>query len=175
MNTFPTRITSFAALIVAGFGLAACSGSDAPAATPAGDSVVIEDGWIKSADEGMTGAFGMLVNSGDDEATVVSASTDAAARTELHETVESETGEMLMREIDGGFGIPAGSDLELVPGGSHLMLMELTGPLEAGDQVSITLTFDDESTYTFEAPVKDYSGANEEYVGDEQDDSEMDH
>ncbi|WP_156759005.1 copper chaperone PCu(A)C [Microbacterium karelineae] len=174
MNTTVTRTTALAALLLGGLSLAACAGSEAPAATPAGDDVWIEDAWIKAADEGMSAGFGLLFNSGDADATVVSATTDAADRMELHETVESETGEMLMREIDGGFAIPAGSGLELAPGGSHLMLMDLTGPLEAGDEVSITLTFDDDSTYSFDAPVKDYSGANEEY-GDGHDHSEMDH
>ena len=38
---------------------------------------------------------------------------------------------------------------------------------------TFTLTFSDESTYEFTAPVKDYSGANENYEGD--DTTDMDH
>ena len=73
---------------------------------------------------------------------------------ELHETVENETGEMVMRQIEGGFTIPAGGSLALEPGGNHIMLMDLTSPLMAGDEVTFTLTFADDTTYEVTAPVK---------------------
>lgn len=147
----------------------AATGAAAPArSAPAGDTVAIEDGWVKSADTGMSAAFGTLVNDGAEDVTVVSAESPASSMLELHETVENEAGEMIMREIEGGFVIPAGGSIELAPGADHLMLMDLTAPLKAGDTVSMTLTFSDDSTYEFDAPVKDYSGANENYEeGDE--------
>jgi copper(I)-binding protein len=119
----------------------------------------------------MSAAFGELTNAGSEDVTVVSATTEASSMLELHETVENETGEMVMREIEGGFSVPAGDTLTLVPGGNHIMLMDLVDPLEAGEEVTFTLTFSDDSTYEFTAPVKDYSGANENYVGG---DAEMD-
>lgn len=161
-------------LAVAAFALTGCATS--PAATAedvtAGESVSISDGWVKSADEGMSAAFGELTNDSDRDITVVSATTEASSMLELHETVENDSGEMVMRQIDGGFVIPAGGSLALEPGGNHIMLMDLTAPLKAGEEVTFVLTFSDESTYEFTAPVKDYSGANETYEGDEMD---MDH
>lgn len=151
--------------------LTGCAAESAPAdtdAAPAGDVVTIDDAWVKSADEGMSAAFGTLVNSGDDDVTVVSVTSDASSMLELHETVENEAGEMVMREIEGGFVIPAGGELALEPGANHIMLMDLSSPLKAGDEATFTLTFSDHSTYEFTAPVKDYSGANENYEsGDE--------
>lgn len=88
---------------------------------------------------------------------------------ELHETVENESGEMVMRQIEGGFVIPSDGDLSLEPGGNHIMMMDLTAPLVAGQNVTFTLTFSDDSVYEFTAPVKDYSGANETYEGDDMD------
>ncbi|WP_292835113.1 copper chaperone PCu(A)C [Microbacterium sp.] len=129
------------------------------------DAITIADAWVKSADSGMSAAFGTLENASDADVTVSSAETAASAMVELHETVENDAGEMVMRPIDGGFVIPAGATLDLVPGGSHIMLMDLTAPLTAGDEVALTLTFSDGSTYEFTAPVKDYSGANENYEG----------
>jgi periplasmic copper chaperone A len=160
-------------LALAGCGTAAgASPDDADgAAEPAGQNVTIADGWVKAADSGMSAAFGGLTNEGPDDVTVVSATTEASSMLELHETVENESGEMIMRETEGGFVIPAGDTLTLEPGGSHIMLMDLTDPLEAGEEVTFTLTFADDSTYEFTAPVKDYSGANENYVGG---DAEMD-
>jgi copper(I)-binding protein len=182
MNTAPSlhstkkhlsRLTALVAVSL--LALTGCATEAAPAEpAPAGESVTIADAWVKATDEDMSAAFGTLTNSGTAKVTVVSAETDAAGMVELHETVENEAGEMVMREIEGGFSIPAGGTLQLEPGANHIMLMGLTGALTAGDEVTVTLTFSDDSTYEFTAPVKDYSGANENY--EESDDHEgMDH
>ncbi len=170
-TTLRTRLgllLAASALALTGCATAAPEGStDLPAA----DAVTITDAWVKSAPDGMSAAFGELANGSDADVTVVSAASDASTMLELHETVENDAGEMIMREIDGGFVIPAGGSLALEPGGSHLMLMDLTGPLVAGAEASVTLTFSDGSTMSFAAPVKDYAGANETYEGD----MDMDH
>lgn len=166
MNTIRTTTRWGALLAVAVLALSGCAAEDTPAAeepSPAGEVVTISDAWAKAADAGMSAAFGELVNSSAEDVTVVSATTEASSMLELHETVENESGEMVMRQIEGGFVIPAGSSLALEPGGNHIMLMDLTAPLKAGDEVAFTLTFSDDSTYEFTAPVKDYSGANETY------------
>lgn len=172
MNTekiFPRLVTVIAVSLLA---LTGCAPASAPAeseARPAGDVITIEDAWVKSAEEGMSASFGTLVNSGEKDVTVVSVASDASTMLELHETVENDAGEMVMREKDGGFVIPAGGQLALEPGANHIMMMDLTGPLTAGSEVTFTLTFADDSTYEFTAPVKDYSGANENYEGGEED------
>jgi periplasmic copper chaperone A len=170
-RTTPMRFTVL--LAAAALALAGCASTGAVAepdsAVPGADTVTITDSWVKSAESGMSAAFGELTNSGDADVTVVSASTDASSMLELHETVENESGEMVMREIEGGFVIPAGGSIDLAPGGNHIMLMDLAAPLSAGDEVSFTLTFADDSTYSFTAPVKDYAGANETYEGGDMD------
>jgi hypothetical protein len=45
---------------------------------------------------------------------------------------------MKMREVSS-FEVPAGGTFELKPGGAHLMLMELKGPLKKGERVPLTL------------------------------------
>lgn len=156
----------FAALVAAALlALTGCA-STAPSSEPtttAGASVTMADAWVKSAEEGMSAAFGVLSNDGDQDVTVVSAETEASGMVQLHETVENESGEMVMREKDGGFVIPAGGTLTLEPGANHIMLMDLAAPLTAGDEVAFVLTFSDGSSYEFTAPVKDYTGANENY------------
>lgn len=163
-----------AALAAATLALAGCAATgataeDAEGTATAGQGITMTDGWVKAAESGMSAAFGELSNTGTADVTVVSATTEASDGVELHETVENETGEMIMREIEGGFVIPAGASLDLEPGGSHIMLMDLTDPLEAGEEATFTLTFSDDSTYEFSAPVKDYSGANENYEGGDMD------
>ena len=134
-----------------------------PASPAAGESVAITDPWVKAAPDGMTAAFGTLENPTGEDIVVVSAKTGIASSTELHETVADESGKMTMRQVEGGFTIPADGTLDLEPGANHLMLMGLTGPALAGEEVTFTLTFADDSTMSFTAPVKDYSGAKEEY------------
>lgn len=182
MNTSVKNITRLSALSAALLlVLTGCAGTPetAPASsaaeTSAGQTVTIQDAWVKAVDEGMSGAFGVLVNSGDDDAVLVSATTKAAEHVELHETVKGASGEMVMREAEGGFTIPGSGEFALEPGGHHIMLMGLTGPLKAGDEVTVTLTFSDESTSEFTAPVKDFTGANENYDSDHDSDHGGDH
>lgn len=159
----PRRITLLAASLLAAsvVALTAC----APAAQPstASESVTVTDPWVKAAEEGMTAAFGILSNPTGDDLVVVSAETEVADSAQLHETVADESGNTTMQEVKHGFTIPAGGELALEPGGNHLMLMGLVGPVLAGEEVTFTLTFSDDSTLSFTAPVKDYSGAKEEY------------
>ena len=147
--------------------------STTAAASVAGDAVVVHDAWIKAVESGMTGAFGELENTGTSDVTVVSVATEISHMVELHETVETETGEMKMRQVEGGFDIAAGDSLLLEPGANHIMLMGIESPLVAGDVVTFTVTFSDDSTLEFDAPVKDYTGANETY--DDLDHEGMDH
>lgn len=135
------------------------------ASAPAEKGIAISDAWVKSAAEGMSAVFGRLTNNSGSDITVVSATSKASSMIELHETVQNDAGEMIMRPIQGGFVVPAGGARELAPGGDHIMLMGLTGPLKAGEEVSFTLTLSDGSEFVFSAPVKDYSGANEKYDG----------
>lgn len=171
MITRSTPARLGALLVAAALALTGCASttSTAEPATSAADTVTVTDVWVKSAESGMSAAFGELTNDGEADVTVVSAETGASAMVQLHETVTDDAGEMVMREIDGGFVIPAGGSLTLEPGASHIMLMDLTSPLVAGDEVTFTLTFSDDSTVEFTAPVKDYSGANENYEGDDMD------
>lgn len=167
-----TRITtSLAGIALVALALVGCSTTptgttedDAPAAAVAGDSITISDAWVKSAASGMSAAFGELVNDSDQDVTVVSATSSASPMIELHETVMSDSGEMIMQPKEGGFTIPAGGSFMLEPGGNHIMLMDVTTPLKAGDEAEFTLEFSDGSTYTFTAPAKDYTGADENYV-----------
>lgn len=174
-TTIKTRLV----VLLAGTALAVtgCTSNTPTAAEtpiPAGEAVTMTDAWVKAAEEGMSAAFGELANTSDQDVTVISARTAASSMLELHETVENDAGEMMMRQIEGGFVIPAGGALTLEPGGNHIMLMNLTAPLKAGEDVTFTLTLMDESTFEFTAPVKDYSGANETYEGDmDMDDMDM--
>ncbi|WP_291378924.1 copper chaperone PCu(A)C [Demequina sp.] len=149
---------SRAALVAAiALTLAACSGGST------GDdasSLTLTDTWAKAADEGMTAAFGTVENAADRDITITAARSDAASAVELHEVVDD-----VMRQVDGGFTVPAGGSLALEPGGLHLMFMGIPQPIAPGDEVTVTLTLSDGSELDFTAVAKDFAGANEDYDG----------
>ena len=156
---FAAAKTSLRAAFVAAIALtlAACSSGES---TTDAQSLTVKDAWAKAADSGMTAAFGEITNSSDHDITIASATSPSAATVELHEVVDS-----VMRPVEGGFVLPAGGTVTLQPGGYHLMFMNLTAPIAAGDDVSVALTLGDGSTLTFTAVAKDFPGANESYGG----------
>lgn len=176
-KNFTLTLTS--AAFVAALALTGCSGAGDTA--PQGQAaqheagtgnhdtteLMLDAGWAKAA-EGMSGVFGTLHNATDADVTLVSATSTVADIVELHESVTSGAN-VTMREVDGGFTIPAGGTFDLEPGGNHIMLMELTSKLLPGDEVPVTLTFDNGSTIEVTVLAKDYGGAQENYEGDNDD------
>lgn len=145
---------------------ASTSAPSAPAtAAPASAAgLTVSQPWVKAAASGMTGGFGVIKNTTGADVTVTGASTPAARKVELHETVAGASGGMQMRAKEGGFVIPAGGELRLEPGANHIMLMGLTAPVTAGAEVTFTLALAGGGTLTFTALAKDFGGANENYV-----------
>ncbi|WP_426513916.1 copper chaperone PCu(A)C [Dactylosporangium sp. McL0621] len=151
--SLPLRIFGAALLLT----LAGCG-----EAVPAGPSLVMQDPWVKTADSGMSAAYGTLVNTTGKEVVVVSATSSASPAMELHETTIVD-GKMAMKPKEGGFAIPAHGRHEFEPGGDHLMLMDVKTPVRPGDQVTFTLTLKDGGTVRFTALGKDFAGGNESY------------
>lgn len=172
-------LTLTSAAFVAALALTGCSGTndsapqgqaaqhEAGAADHEARTLMLDNGWAKAAD-GMSGVFGTLHNATDADVTLISATSEAAGVVELHESVTTGAN-VTMREVDGGFTVPAGGTFELEPGGNHIMLMDLASELLPGDEVPVTLTFDDGSTVEVTVLAKDYGGAQENYEGDNED------
>ena len=120
------------------------------------------DTWAKAADSGMSAAFGTLKNTGTKPIVVTGARGDAGP-VQLHVTQKTATG-MEMKETKS-FTVPAGGSLELKPGSSHLMFMNLSHALKAGETQKLTVTFEDGSHTDVSFPVRAYDGAKEKYAG----------
>lgn len=99
-----------------------------------------------------TGSFMLIKNDGNDDRRLVRAESPAANIVELH-THLNENGVMKMRPVPH-IEVKAHGQTELKPGSFHVMLIELTAPLNEGDKVPITLKFDDGSSIAIEAPVR---------------------
>jgi periplasmic copper chaperone A len=131
----------------------------AAACAPASGSIVIKNPFTRASPTGAEtgGAFVTIVNNGKTADRLVSASSPAAQTVELHETVD-DNGVMKMEPRPEGWEIPAGSTLDLKPGGKHIMLIGLTAPLEAGKKIQMTLNFEKAGAQTIDVPVQAMSG-----------------
>lgn len=117
--------------------------------------IEVRDAYARSASPAAkTGAaFMQIVNKGDSDDQLVAVASDAADMVQLHTHIESDDGVMQMTHVEGGFELPAHGTLSLDRGGHHVMFMGLTAPLEQGDVVSITLSFENAGDITVEVPV----------------------
>lgn len=93
-----------------------------------------------------------LMNHGNQDDQLVRVVSEAAPTVELHESID-DNGIMRMIPQPEGFAIPAGASVELAPGGKHIMLVGLTAPLVAGDEVQVTLYFAHAEPITVAVPV----------------------
>ena len=112
-----------------------------PAAAQTKAGLGIEKPWARATAPGAPVGGGYLIirNKAAAVDRLLSASSPAAGRIELHEmTLEKDV--MKMREVKG-IDVPAGSALELKPGGYHLMFIDLKKPLKQGEKVPVTLKF----------------------------------
>lgn len=98
-----------------------------------------DQAWVRATVSGQraTGAFMQLKNNlpNNEPVKLVGASSPVASVVEIHE-MKMEGNVMQMRPVSA-LDLPA----ELKPGGYHIMLMGLKKPLQAGQEVPLTLEF----------------------------------
>ena len=123
--------------------------------------VTVNDPWVRATvpEQKATGAFMQL--SAPAGARLIEVRSSVAGVAELHEmSMEGTT--MKMRAIPG-IELPAGTPVELRPGGYHVMLMDLKHQLREGETVPITLVVEgkDKKRETLEvkAPVRQLNTA----------------
>jgi len=117
-------------------------------------TIRIENPWSRATPAGATnGAVYLTVeNASDGEDRLTGASSDLAARTEIHE-MNMANGVMKMREVADGLAVPGHGAVTLRPGGYHVMLIGLKNPLRAGETVALTLDFANAGKIGVSAPV----------------------
>jgi len=131
--------------------LAACG-------TKSTGGITIIDPYVRLApplDGGNNASIYMTVRNDGPADKLLSATTDAASMTMLHQTtLSADTASMSeMAALD----LPANGTLELKPGGNHIMLMGNGTPgklLEAGQTISLRLTFASGKVITLNVPVR---------------------
>jgi copper(I)-binding protein len=123
-------------------------------AAAAAEPPAIADAWIRAAPPGArTAAAYLTITSAAAADRLLGAATPAAGAVEIHTHV-----------VEGGMSrmvrlpeliLPAGETVRLEPGGLHLMLLDVRGPLAAGTKVAISLRFAAAGEIEIEVPVVD--------------------
>ena len=123
----------------------------------------VKDPWIRGtvAQQKATGLFAQITSASGGK--LVAGSSPVAGGVEIHEMV-MEGNVMKMRAIPG-VDLPAGTAVDLKPGGYHVMLMDLKQQLKPGDQVPVTLVIEGaggkRETIELKAPVRPLSAPAE--------------
>lgn len=120
--------------------------------------VMIQEAYVRATPPNAqnSAAFLQLMNHSKEAVALVGASSDIAKKVELHNHIMAD-GMMKMRQVES-IQVGAMETVSLQPGGYHIMLMDLNGPLTEGQEVAFTLTFASGETVTFTAPVKSITG-----------------
>ena len=144
------RLVLISSLIVsAWFGLC----GSAMAATAAEDITVVEP-YVRAVPPGQpnSASFMTLKNTTDRDHAVVAATSPVSKVVELHTHTQVE-GMMQMRRV-AKIDVAAGAETKLQPGGLHVMLIGLQQELVPGEEISLTLVFEDGSEKPLRAPVR---------------------
>jgi len=122
------------------------------------ETIVVDAAWARETFKmAQTGAAYLRLNNPSEKAIellAVSVDDETAQMVEIHNTVV-EDNMMRMKHLEDGVVIAAGETLSFQPGGMHLMLMGLKGPLVANETFELVLHFADESTLSKKVVVRD--------------------
>ena len=136
--------------------LQGCSSSKVNQPLPAQTTasvIQIEDPWARAVPPNATNSavFLDLRNESAQLRKLVEVHSEVAERVELH-TTKDEDG-MLRKERLQEVPIPALETQSFHPGGIHIMLIGLRGPLEVGRVIELELVYADQSKETIPVPV----------------------
>ncbi|MBI5666302.1 MAG: copper chaperone PCu(A)C [Nitrospirae bacterium] len=130
------------------------------------EQVSVANSWVRSAPPGadVLAAYMVLKNESDEARVLTKVSSNMFERVEIHKT-EMHEGMMKMIPQDS-LSIPAGGEVTLEPGGSHLMLIGPKSAPKEGEEVDLLLKFSNGHSQRIKAPVrgdKNKSGTMEEH------------
>jgi len=122
-------------------------------------AIVINHPWARATPRGASVGAGYLTltNTGTTTDRLIAATAAAADRVELHEMTMVD-GVMRMRPVKNGVELKPGEKIEFRSGAFHLMLVDLKEPLQQGQRVKGTLTFEKAGAVDIEFAVEGIGG-----------------
>jgi periplasmic copper chaperone A len=130
------RVAALAAVAALVAACAGCGGTSG-----ASKGIDVTEAWARTTPPGVSvGAVYLTATSDTDDAlTGAVVDADVAAKAELH--TETTSGGMTSMSPVAALPVGKGAALVLGPLGSHLMLVDLAGPLTKGETFDVTLHF----------------------------------
>lgn len=117
--------------------------------------IQIAGAWARPSVAPNSAVYATIFNLTEEEDTLVGGSVAAAEAVEIHDMTMSADGVMSMFPVEGGLKIPAGGMAQLKPGSLHVMLINLSETLDAGNTLEVTLTFANAGDITLTVPIED--------------------
>lgn len=100
--------------------------------------LLILDAYVRPTVTQTGAAYGIIVNLGEEDATLLGGQTDLAAAVEIHEMTMTD-GVMSMNPLPDGLPIEHLAAAALEPGGYHIMLIGITEEIAVDSTVDVTL------------------------------------
>lgn len=124
------------------------------ATTALAGNISVVDAYVRLVPQGVptTAAFMTLKNGGNTDRRLLRVDSPVAKTVELHNHL-NDNGVMKMRQVHE-IQIRAGGQTDLRPGSYHVMMIDLKQPLQEGEKVPLTLSFDDGSSEKVDAIVR---------------------
>jgi periplasmic copper chaperone A len=116
--------------------------------------VLVTEAWVRGLPPGVAtaSAYMTLRNTGGEDVVLTGASSPLAGSVLIHTTM-NHGGMLHMTHIES-LTLPAGSEVKLESGGTHLMLTELAQSPAPGMEVELTLEFANGTTQVVRLPVR---------------------
>ena len=129
-----TRFRSMYFVLLVAFVFASCSAKD--------DEIPIRmvDPWVRATLPGQHSSAGYIEFHSSAPVRLIKVTSPQAASVQIH-TMSHDNGIMRMSEL-ALLDIPANQTVKLEPGTMHFMLNELKSPLVAGDDATLSFTFE---------------------------------
>ena len=119
--------------------------------------IEITDAWIREASPGVTvAALYLEVKNNGSEDFILSISSPVSEIAEIHNTEISADGTARMVRLEN-VAVPSGEELFFLPGGKHIMLIDLKKELTPGDNHKIVMEFKNSGKKSVNAVVKGFS------------------
>jgi len=151
----PLKPSFVSALLTAAFmTLSTLSLSASEITAPSNSSIEITNFYARATPPNAVNSalFATITNNSKQIRTLVSASSSAAAKVELHDVIH-EGDVMKMRQV-AQIEIPAEQTVMLKPGSLHIMLLNINKPFNDGESIEVTLTYANGDVQELIVPVK---------------------
>jgi periplasmic copper chaperone A len=122
----------------------------------------VHDAWMRPVRQGENGAVYLIIHNHSSTADeLIGVSTEVAEAIEIHES-KMNGDVMEMRQLES-LTLEGDTEIQFEPGGLHLMLVDLKKDLKVGDEIKITLYFQNFEDINVLVPVRDTPAPEEHH------------